>query len=121
MLWTILDRAVNLAFLVLAITIITVLTKTGNQDYDNNTLHLNLQASEKRIQKVIDNNLRYVEGRVNGNAQTQDEYQVSTSRRLDLVERKLKALESEKRGLKSQSKNVNSILIQNSGNNVVSN
>ncbi len=118
MFWKILDRTVNLSFLVLSVIIISILVKTGNEDYDSNTLHKSLQASEVRLRRTVDANLSYIEGKVNSVAKTQDEYQSSTSRRMEVLENKIKVLEKENKDLKVFKRD-STVLIQN--NNVQQN
>jgi hypothetical protein len=106
MFWTIIDRVVNLTFLLLAFVIIGTLLSNSNTDKKEEVFALEVAALRQDFRRVMDNNIAYVEKRVNGLSQTQDEYQVSTSNRLGIVEDRLKRLEKENKDLKQQQKNV---------------
>lgn len=107
MIWTILDRVVNLTFLLLAIIIITILLQAQKEDSHSNNVYETVKALDVKITKVISTNLEYVETRINRLARTQDEYQSSTSTRLDSLEGKIRAIEAENKALKSQQKIIN--------------
>ena len=104
MFWTIIDRVVNLTFLLLAFVIIGTLLSNSNTDKKEETFALEVAALRQDFRRVMDNNIAYVEKRVNGLSQTQDEYQTSTSNRIGIVEDRLKRLEQENKDLKLQQK-----------------
>lgn len=104
--WVILDRVVNLTFLLLAVVIIaTLLSNSNNQDSQERFL-LEIAALRQDFRKVMDANLNYLEKRQNKQAEIQDDYQVSTSRRLDIMEENIKSLKKENKDLKLQQKNI---------------
>lgn len=69
-------------------------------DFQRDYLDLTQQVTQITVEmnKHFQNMQWYLEGRVNRLAQTQDEYQISTSRRLDTLEQRLKKLENNKKG-----------------------
>ena len=117
MFWIVIDRCVNLTFLLLAMVIIGTLLSNSEEEDRTDTFTLEVAALREDFRKVMDNNIAYVEGRVNKLSQTQDEYQVSTSNRLGIVEDRMKALEQENKALKHQQKIINNNL--NYNNNIV--
>ena len=106
MFWTIIDRVVNLTFLLLALVIIGTLLSNSNKEEKEQAFVLEVAALRQDFRKVMDANLMYAEKRINKLSQTQDEYQTSTSNRLGIVEDRLKVLEQENKQLKQQQKNI---------------
>lgn len=121
MLWVVMKRAVDVCHLLLLLLLLGMIGTTAQLDVDTEYFNKKVEIYQEEMSKVIAGHLEYIEGRVNRLQENQDGYQVSTHQRLKLLEGRVKALESENRGLKSQSKAVNNVLIQNSGNNVVAN
>lgn len=107
MLWIILDRMVNLTFLLLAVVIIGTLLSNSKKDEKDERFALEVTALRQDFRKVMDSNLAYAEGRINKLAETQDEYQVSTSRRIDILYERVETLEKENKSLKLQAKIIN--------------
>ena len=107
MIWTILDRVVNLTFLLLAIIIITILLQARGDDAHSNNAFDAVKALDIKLAKVIATNLEYAEVRINRLARNADEYQTSTSVRLDSLEGKVRAIEAVNKALKSQQKIIN--------------
>lgn len=107
MLWIILDRMVNLTFLLLAVVIIGTLLSNSKKDEKDERFALEVTALRQDFRKVMDSNLAYAEGRINKVAETQDEYQLSTSRRIDILYERVEALEKENKSLKLQAKIIN--------------
>ena len=110
MLWVILDRLVNFIFLLLAIVIIGTLLSNSNKDNKDEHFALEVTALRQDFRKVMDANLTYSDNRINKIAEIQDSYQVSTSRRLDIMDDRIKSLEKENKALKQQQKIVNNNL-----------
>lgn len=107
MLWTIIDRLVNLTFLFLATALLTLLFNTSSDNFNMEAISIELKAIRDSFKKVSDNHLLYLENRINTVAKTQDEYQVSTSARLNILETRLSLMEKENNQLKTQSKVIN--------------
>lgn len=119
MLWAVLKRAIDVCHLLLLLLLLGILGTTAKVDVDTEFFNKKVELFQEDMSKMVAGHLEYVEGRVNRLQENQDGYQVSTHQRLKLLEGRVKALEAENRGLKSQSKNTNNILIQNAGNSVV--
>ena len=119
MFWTVVHRVVDLTFLILSVTILIVLLNISSDNADSSAFKKELSEVRQDMRKLSENTLTYLEGRVNKFAHSQDVYQVSTSRRIDLLESRVKKLEAENKGLKSQAKAVNNVVISNSANNIV--
>ncbi len=107
MFWTIIDRMVSLAFLLLSITIICFLLETHDENTTRDSLSLQIVNLETSIKKVMSSNLTYIEGRVNNVAKAQDDYQVTTDSRLTILDVRLRAMEQENKSLKTQSRVIN--------------
>jgi len=65
-------------------------------DYQSDILRLNREylVIEERMSTKAGNWINYLESRVNRVAQSQDEYQASTSSRIDFLEERIKRLEA---------------------------
>jgi len=107
MLWTIIDRLVNLTFLFLATALLTLLFNTSSDNFNMEAISIELKAIRDSFKKVSDNHLLYLENRINTVAKTHDDHHVIVSNRLNILEVKLAALETENKQLKTQSKIVN--------------
>lgn len=121
MFWTVLHRAVDVMFLCLSATVLVLLLNISSDNATSGAFETEVKEVRQEVKALVDNTVMYLEGRVNKLAETQDLYQASTHQKIKMLEGRVKALEAENKDLKSQNKSVNSILIQNSGNNVVSN
>lgn len=107
MFWVIIDRVVNLTFLLLALMIISVLISNSNKQDSEDKFILEVAALRQDFRKVMDANLLYLEKRQNKQAEIQDDYQTSTSRRIDTIEEDVKALKKENKDLKLAQKVIN--------------
>ena len=110
MLWIIVDRVVNLTFLLLAAIIITILLQTRNKDSSDNNLYTSISVAENKLSKAISKNTEYFDTRVNNLARTQDEYQSSTHGKLSVLERRIENIE------KNRANNKNSVVVNNTNN-----
>lgn len=117
MFWVVVDRVTTLTFLLLAVLLIVQVTSDKIDNSKMDALSSEMRADRKEIKGVIENNLRYFEGRINKLAQTQDEYQVSTAQKIFLLENRLKILEQENRALKNQQKIITNNI--NTNNNII--
>lgn len=107
MFWTIIDRLVNLTFLLLSTAILTLLFNTSSDNFNMEAVGIELKAIRDSFKKVSDNHLSYLENRINTVSKTHDDHHVIVSNRLNILEVKLAALETENKQLKTQSKIVN--------------
>lgn len=106
MFWKTLNLVVNLTFLLLAITIMTILLKNENYRSDFLDYKIAFDSLKEQVRKVNDANIVYYEGRINRLAENQDSYQSTMSTRVLIVEQKLDKLEKENKELKLQQKNI---------------
>jgi len=110
--WTIVDRVVNLTFLLLAIIIITLLLNSTTSSKDANNFNLKIEAFRQETVKALGNNVDYADRRINRLSETQDSYQNSTDQRVYLLEQQIKMLQLDKR-------NNQKIINNNSSNAIV--
>ena len=89
MLWTILQNAVNCLFLVLCVVVLTIVLRQNASDVAANNVVEQIDLVREENRRVIGNNTTYLEGRVNELAKSQNDYQFSTSRKIELLERKV--------------------------------
>ena len=115
--WKALNLVVNLTFLLLAITIMTILLKNENYRADFKEYQASLMELREEWRRVSDANILYLEGKANRISENQDSYQLTTDRRVGLVEDRLKNLEQENKTLKLQNKSIINNL--NYNNNIV--
>lgn len=97
MFWVIVDRVVNLTFLMLALIIITILLNTSTAAKEGTIFSDKLELYRQETQKVMTNNLNYVDNRVNKLSETQDSYQVSTDQRVYVLEQRITQLQADKK------------------------
>lgn len=110
MLWNILDRVVNLAFLLLASVLIYVLIQNGQQSNASTNFSESLELHKKQVGKTIESNNAYFEERLGRIAASQDEYQSSTHGKLSVLERRIENIE------KNGANNKNSVIVNNTNN-----
>ena len=96
MFWKTLNLVVNLTFLLLAVTIMTILLRNDLQRGDFSNYESVLQSAKQEIHRVNQSNFIYLEGKTNAVASNQDSYQTNTARRLDVLEQRIKNLEDKK-------------------------
>lgn len=111
MLWTILQNAVNCLFLVLCIVVLTIVLKQNASDVAANNVVEQIDLVREENRRVIGNNTIYLEGRVNELAKSQNDYQVSTSRKISLLEDKVGKLSAEGGRRRLINNNSNSLTI----------
>lgn len=104
MFWKTLNLVVNCTFLLLAITIMTILLKNDNYRADFSSYEIALQELRQEVNKVNQSNFMYLEEKSNRVAANQDSYQVNTTRRIDVLEERMKMLQS---NAKSSSRIIN--------------
>ena len=116
MFWEVVKRLVDLSFLLLAIVMTTILwtgSVNNNKSFD---FENGFNVLKEQIDKSMTDNLNYYEGRLNRLSRNVDDYQSSMSTRQDILEGKVKVLELENKTLKSQPKNINNNLLNNTVN-----
>ena len=97
MFWKTLNLVVNCTFLLLAITIMTILLKNDNYRVDFSNYEIALQDLRQEVNKVNQSNSMYLEDKINRLASNKDSYQVNTTRRLKVLEARQQSLEDRKR------------------------
>ncbi len=94
MFWKTLNLVVNLTFLLLAIMIMTILLKNDNYRADVSGYEVALSELRQDVNKVNQSNFLYLEEKSNRIAMNQDSYQINTTRRLDVLEERMKMLQN---------------------------
>ena len=110
MFWKTLSLVVNLTFLLLAITIMTILLKNDSYRADLSSYETALSELRYNVNKVNQSNFIYLEGKINVVATNQDSYQNNTTRRVDVLEQRMKALEEKRVERRNNIVNNNNIL-----------
>ena len=108
--WKTLNLVVNLTFLLLAVTIMTILLRNDLQRGDFSNYESVLQSAKQEIHRVNQSNFIYLEEKSNRVASNQDSYQTNTARRLGVLEQRIKNLE-DKRGSNSRIFNTNTNVV----------
>jgi len=83
-----------------------------NEAYRNDfaNYEVALQDLQRNINKVNQSNFEYLETKINRVAENQDSYQINMSRRVDVLEERMKALES-KRNVSPRVTNTNTNIV----------
>lgn len=97
MFWKTLNLVVNCTFLLLAVTIMTILLKNDNYRTDFSNYEIALQDLRQEVNKANQSNFMYLEDKINRVASNQDSYQVNTTRRIEVLEVRQQNLENRKR------------------------
>lgn len=87
----------------------------SNENAGKNNYAQKLTVVQQEIQKVISNNIDYLEQRVNKVSERQDDYQVTTDQRVYVLEMRMKELQADKKN--GQKVIQNNIQTQNNTNN----
>jgi len=95
--WKTLNLVVNLTFLLLAITIMSILLKNDNYRADLSSYQVALTELRQDVNKANQSNFTYLEDKANRIAANQDSYQVNMSRRIEILEARQQSLEMRKR------------------------
>ena len=96
MFWKTLNLVVNLTFLLLAVTIMTILLRNDLQRGDFSNYESVLQSAKQEIHRVNQSNFIYLERKINAVASNQDSYQINTTRRVDVLEQRMKMLQEKR-------------------------
>ena len=102
----------------LALGILVVLLNISSDNTTSGVFKAELKEVRQEVKLKIDRSSTYLENKLNKLAETQDIYQASTSRRVEVLENKIKVLEKENKDLKVFKRD-STVLIQN--NNVQQN
>lgn len=95
--WKTLNLVVNCTFLLLAVTIMTILLKNDNYRADFSNYEIALQDLRQEVNKTNQSNFMYLEDKINRVAGNSDSYQVNTTRRIEVLEVRQQNLENRKR------------------------
>lgn len=113
--WVIVRRVADLLTLVLLIIMISIVMTNSKSSEDFGNFGLKLDKYKQESAKVMSSNIEYMDKRVNGLAETQDRYQVTTDQRVYVLEQRIKGLQLDK---KSSQKVINNNINNNQlGNN----
>ena len=87
--WPLLQNVVNFVFLLLAVTLLIILWGSTQDNVAANNLLEQIEMVRDENRKVIGNNTIFLENKINTQAKIQNDYQFSTSRKIELLERKV--------------------------------
>ena len=90
--WKTLNLVVNLTFLLLAITIMTMLLRNDSYRTDLSNYEISLEQLGQEINRVNRSNFTYLEDKINRVASSQDSYQANITRRIEVIEARQKAI-----------------------------
>lgn len=114
MIWKILDRAATLAYLLLSAILITILMNNSSENAGVNNFGQKLDLMKTEVLRVLSNNTNYLETRLNGISERQDNYQVTIDQRVYVLEMRMKELQADKKN--GQRVIQNNLQIQNNNN-----
>lgn len=95
--WVIVRRVADLLTLVLLIIMISIVMTNSKSSEDFGNFALKLDKYKQESAKVMASNIEYMDNRVNGLAETQDRYQVSTDQRVYVLEQRILQLQTDKK------------------------
>ena len=87
--WPLLQNVVNFVFLLLALTLLIILWGNTQDNTTASNLLEQIEMVRDENRKVIGNNTIFLENKINAQAKIQNDYQFSTSRKIELLERKV--------------------------------
>lgn len=93
--WPLLQNVVNFVFLLLALTLLIILWGNTQDNTTANNLLEQIEMVRDENRKVIGNNTIFLENKINTQAKIQNDYQFSTSRKIELLERKVDQIAKE--------------------------
>lgn len=112
--WEYIHRITNLTFLLLAITLVVKLSGSTQDNQDFTSFSLEISALRTEMRDALKNTITYSEQRVNALSGTQDSFQVSTSARITMLEKRIGAVEQENKNLKyAQKQTINNTINNN--------
>lgn len=86
---TLLQNVVNFVFLLLAVTLLIILWGNTQDNVAANNLLEQIEMVRDENRKVIGNNTIFLENKINTQAKIQNDYQFSTSRKIELLEKRV--------------------------------
>lgn len=86
---TLLQNVVNFVFLLLAVTLLIILWSSATDSTNTNNLLEQIEMVRDENRKVIGNNTIFLENKINTQAKIQNDYQFSTSRKIELLEKRI--------------------------------
>lgn len=92
--WVIVRRVADLLTLVLLIIMISIVMTNSKSSEDFGNFGLKLDKYKQESAKAMSSNIEYMDKRVNGLAETQDRYQVTTDQRVYVLEQRIKGLQN---------------------------
>ena len=93
--WPLLQNVVNFVFLLLALTLLIILWGNTQDNTTASNLLEQIEMVRDENRKVIGNNTIFLENKINAQAKMQNDYQFSTSRKIELLERKVDQIAKE--------------------------
>lgn len=93
MVWTFIERAVHIATLMLLILMMTIIFTNNKSGEDRINFSLQLDQVKQDNARVMTNNITYLETKINRVAESQDNYQNTTSTRVYLLEKRIEKIE----------------------------
>ena len=93
--WPLLQNVVNFVFLLLALTLLIILWGNTQDNTTASNLLEQIEMVRDENRKVIGNNTIFLENKINTQAKIQNDYQFSTSRKIELLERKVDQIAKE--------------------------
>lgn len=87
--WPLLQNVVNFVFLLLALTLLIILWGNTQDNTTANNLLEQIEMVRDENRKVIGNNTIFLENKINTQAKMQNDYQFSTSRKIELLEKRV--------------------------------
>ena len=87
--WPLLQNVVNFVFLLLALTLLIILWGNTQDNTTASNLLEQIEMVRDENRKVIGDNTIFLENKINAQAKMQNDYQFSTSRKIELLERKV--------------------------------
>ena len=87
--WPLLQNVVNFVFLLLALTLLIILWGNTQDNTTASNLSEQIEMVRDENRKVIGNNTIFLENKINTQAKIQNDYQFSTSRKIELLEKRV--------------------------------
>ena len=87
--WPLLQNVVNFVFLLLALTLLIILWGNTQDNTTASNLLEQIEMVRDENRKVIGNNTIFLENKINTQAKMQNDYQFSTSRKIELLEKRV--------------------------------
>jgi len=99
--WGTIHKAVEITLLAVGITLLFVIHSGYKENKDFEMFEKSLAIHRVATGRLIENHLQHLESRINYTTSNQDTYQISTSRRLEVLELRVIALQEENKALRN--------------------